>query len=155
MLCLLTRITSQISAAQTRLAKQARKAPTIANTFTASISQPAAEEQFLEQTPWANPQHPVHRHRLQMGRQPSNQSLSNESLTTPAQQQRTVDISAPTGSASTIVENVSAQVSSAINTPQDDQPEARNSGAAQPAYRVHSSSPFDTRQNQHSSHIKP
>jgi len=122
---------------------QARKAPT-ANAFTSSISQPAAEEQFLEQNPWANPQHPVHRQRLQLSRQLSNQSTSNESIITPAQQ-RGVDTGAPVGSASTIVESTSGQVSSAINTPHGDQAELRNGPATQPSYRLHSSSPFDTR----------
>jgi hypothetical protein len=125
---------------------QARKVPT-ANAFTSSISQPAAEEQFLEQNPWANPQHPVHRHRLQLSRQLSNQSTSNESIITPAQQQqqRGVDTGAPAGSASTIVESTSGQVSSVINTPHGDQAELRNGPATQPSYRLHSSSPFDTR----------
>src|SRR5271168_414681 len=110
----------------------ARKAP-IANTFTSSISQPAAEEQFLEQNAWANPQHPVHRHRLQLSRQLSNQSTSNESIVTPAQQQRGVDTGALAGSASTIVESTSGQVSSTINTPHGDQAEPRNGPVTQPS----------------------
>ncbi|KAH1592513.1 hypothetical protein KXX34_003714 [Aspergillus fumigatus] len=97
----------------------------------------AAEEAFLEQTPWANPQHPIHHHhhhhhqqqqqhhhhhhhhhQIQPG--PHSRVFENphaSSFTTPAAQKRVVDINAPNGSASTIAENLSAANSSANNTP--------------------------------------
>lgn len=60
----------------------------------------AAEEQFLESTPWANPRHPSHQEsRFPVGpsRVPNYQ--------TPAGQRRMVDLTAPNGSASTIEAN--------------------------------------------------
>jgi hypothetical protein len=47
-----------------------------------------AEEQFIEQTPWANPQHPSHAHVLQqaLGQQPA--SLSSPFSVTPGTQVR-------------------------------------------------------------------
>ncbi|EXJ78286.1 hypothetical protein A1O3_09447 [Capronia epimyces CBS 606.96] len=109
------------------------------------ISGPQAEEQFLEQTPWANPQHPIHR----LSRQNSNRSPIAEFLT-PANQQRTADGLQPAGSASTIVDP-SAQISSAINTPHDEQLYSSTTklepqpGSSVHNYRLHSTSPLDTR----------
>ncbi|KAI9367359.1 Sds3-like-domain-containing protein [Aspergillus egyptiacus] len=74
----------------------------------------SAEEAFLEHTPWANPQHPIHQHQHQSHR-PHNRTLDNPrapAFATPAGQLRMVDVNAPNGSASTIAEN-----SSANNTP--------------------------------------
>ncbi|EXJ74149.1 uncharacterized protein A1O5_02443 [Cladophialophora psammophila CBS 110553] len=114
------------------------------------ISGPQAEEQFLEQTPWANPQHPIHR----LSRQNSNRSPMSEFLT-PANQQRnmTDGLQPPGGSASTIVDpSVSAQASSAIHTPHDGQSsatkaEAQTGGGSSGLqnYRMHSASPLDMR----------
>ncbi|KAK2758658.1 hypothetical protein FQN54_003348 [Arachnomyces sp. PD_36] len=82
-------------------------------------SRPGAEEEFLEQTPWANPQHPIHQQHLQQ--QIQQHTLSEQpratSFTTPAAQRRAVDVNAPNGSASTIPENMSNANSSAANTP--------------------------------------
>ncbi|KAL3475359.1 Sds3-like-domain-containing protein [Aspergillus californicus] len=98
--------------------------PTISRGPISSISSnvysTSAEEAFLEQTPWANPQHPIHQHQhmshmSHMSHRPQNRVLDNSSvpaLATPAGQLRVVDVSAPNGSASTIAEN-----SSANNTP--------------------------------------
>lgn len=84
------------------------------------MSGPAAEEEFLEQTPWANPKHPVHRqHAQQMNRELSDQPRTGNSFTTPAAQKRVIDLSAPNGSASTIPENPSAPTSSIAGTPYD------------------------------------
>lgn len=85
------------------------------------MSRPAAEEQFLEQTPWANPQHPVHQQTLQRIKRDmsENPRTSSASFTTPAAQKRVVDLSAPNGSASTIPEHPSAAASSVLGTPQD------------------------------------
>jgi hypothetical protein len=58
-----------------------------------------AEEQFLEQTPWANPQHPVHAH-VHVNNFHAQPGSVN--LTTPATQRRFVDAIATNGSASTI-----------------------------------------------------
>lgn len=104
-----------------------------------------AEEQFLEQTPWANPQHPIHR----LSRQNSNPSPVAE-VFTPANQQRTTDGLQLAGSASTIVDPA-AQVSSAFNTPHDEQQQGSTTKMEpQPQsnvhnYRLHSTSPLDTR----------
>lgn len=76
----------------------------------------AAEEAFLEQTPWANPQHPIHQQ--QMTHNPQPQVFERApTFTTPAAQKRMVDVNAPNGSASTIPENASAANSSTNNTP--------------------------------------
>ena len=78
-----------------------------------------AEEQFLEQTPWANPRHPIHN---RINRQFSDQQNSTSIFATPATQKTTMDANATNGSASTIPENLSAQASSALNTPHDQEP---------------------------------
>jgi hypothetical protein len=61
----------------------------------------AAEEQFIEKNPWANPQHPAHQqppYAVAMG----GSRAPNQTYQTPAGQRRIVDIHAPNGSASTI-----------------------------------------------------
>ena len=60
----------------------------------------AAEEQFLQSTPWANPRHPSH----QETRFPIDPSRVS-SYQTPAGQRRMIDPAAPNGSASTIEAN--------------------------------------------------
>ncbi|GFF73105.1 transcriptional regulatory protein DEP1 [Aspergillus udagawae] len=125
----------------------------------------AAEEAFLEQTPWANPQHPIHHHHHHHHQQqhqiPPGQSRVFESphassFTTPAAQKRVVDINAPNGSASTIAENLSAANSSANNTPYGAEQEHQHHGLAhfgvpdydtdrKSGYRSLSSSPLDVR----------
>lgn len=87
--------------------------------FSATMSRPAAEEQFLEQNPWANPQHPVHQqqHIGRLSRQVSDQTQIAEANITPATQQSSADIHRPSGSASTIPEQFSAQASSTLATP--------------------------------------
>lgn len=113
----------------------------------------AAEEAFLEQTPWANPQHPVHQQQTQQQQRPSNRDFEQArapSFTTPAAQKRVVDINAPNGSASTIAEN-----SSANNTPYGEQePQSVSHNAfgnsdydaeRQSRFRSLSSSPLDMR----------
>ncbi|EXJ57086.1 hypothetical protein A1O7_07430 [Cladophialophora yegresii CBS 114405] len=114
------------------------------------MSGPQAEEQFLEQTPWANPQHPIHR----LSRQNSNRSPMNEFLT-PANQQRNMpdNLQPPGGSASTIADpSASAQASSAINTPHDGQnstskTEVQAGPSALHNFRIHSASPLDMRRH--------
>lgn len=82
------------------------------------MSRPAAEEQFLEQNPWANPQHPIHqRHMGRLSRQVSDQTQIADTVITPAAQKSLVDLNKPADSASTIPEHPSAQASSALNTP--------------------------------------
>jgi hypothetical protein len=89
-----------------------QRAP-VSNTSSTAY-QPSAEEAFLEQTPWANPQHPIHQHQHLSHRAQSRILDSSRAPTfaTPAGQLRMVDVNAPNGSASTIAEN-----SSANNTP--------------------------------------
>jgi hypothetical protein len=79
---------------------------------------PAAEEQFLEQNPWANPQHPIHQQHLgRLSRQVSDQTQVADVSITPATQKSLVDLNKPADSASTIPEHLSAQASSALATP--------------------------------------
>jgi hypothetical protein len=67
---------------------------------TTTADEAAAEEQFIESTPWANPRHPSH----QDSRYPPGPSRV-PSYQTPAGQRRMVDLTAPNGSASTIEAN--------------------------------------------------
>ncbi|CAN9135566.1 unnamed protein product [Alternaria alternata] len=77
---------------------------------TTTADEAAAEEQFLESTPWANPRHPSH----QESRYPPGPSRV-PSYQTPAGQRRMVDLSAPNGSASTIEANSNPPSSNAHN----------------------------------------
>lgn len=61
-----------------------------------------ADEHFLEQNPWANPQHPSHHQQLQLHQQVSGLSRTATPSSTPAAQRRVVDLTEPQGSASTI-----------------------------------------------------
>ena len=66
---------------------------------------PAAEEHFLEQNAWANPQHPSHHQQRQhMHRQVSALSGAATPASTPAAQRRVIDLTEPQGSGSTIAE---------------------------------------------------
>ena len=82
----------------------------------------------------------------------------NDAFLTPANQQRTTDGIQPTGSASTIVDP-SAQASSAVNTPHEGQSSTTKietqHGSSLNNYRMHSTSPLDTRRatNSNSFHI--
>ncbi|MCJ1246155.1 hypothetical protein MMC30_003360 [Trapelia coarctata] len=83
-----------------------------------SRQRPAAEEQFLEQNPWANPHHPAHHQNINtVHRQLSLHSRPLSPFATPAAQRRTVDANALIGSASAIVALPSAQNSSMAPTP--------------------------------------
>ncbi|KAJ5884014.1 uncharacterized protein N7473_010900 [Penicillium subrubescens] len=132
--------------------------------MSSSIFRTAAEEAFLEQTPWANPQHPIHQ------QQPQHQYSQHHrppasSFATPAAQKRVVDINAPNGSASTIPENMSAANSSANNTPYGTEQDPRHPGQGpfrnpdydtehRSGFRSQSSSPLDVRKAQpHPSHL--
>ena len=83
------------------------------------MSRPAAEEQFLEQNPWANPQHPVHLQQQtgRLSRQVSDQTQIADATTTPVTQPSLVDINGPADFASNIPEHLSVQASSALATP--------------------------------------
>jgi hypothetical protein len=88
------------------------------STFSSTMSRPAAEEQFLEQNPWANPQHPIHQqHMGRLSRPVSDQTRGADSAVTPAARKSSIDPNKPAGSASTIPEHPSAQASSALATP--------------------------------------
>ncbi|KAH6638188.1 Sds3-like-domain-containing protein [Boeremia exigua] len=66
----------------------------------------AAESEFLESTPWANPRHPSHQEtRSQQESRFAPGPSRVASYQTPAGQRRIVDINAPNGSASTIEAN--------------------------------------------------
>jgi hypothetical protein len=97
------------------------------NTFSSTMSRPAAEEQFLEQNPWANPQHPIHQqHMGRMSRQISSQTEGADATVTPATQKSLVDPFKAADSASTIPEHPSAQASSALATPYGNNEELHN-----------------------------
>ena len=72
------------------------------------------DERFLEQNPWANPQHPAHSH---LQRQRSALSRPVSPLVTPAPQKRVIDLTGMQGSASTIAETQSGPNSSVVPTP--------------------------------------
>ncbi|TKA63614.1 hypothetical protein B0A49_10433 [Cryomyces minteri] len=80
----------------------------------------AAEEQFLEQTPWANPQHPVHAAALypehRMAQQQGSRNTSNP-FTTPASRKRVTDLHAPNGSSSSTIGIPSDPPSSVVPAP--------------------------------------
>ena len=67
----------------------------------------AADEHFLEQNPWANPQHPAHSH---LQRQRSAMSRPESPLITPAPQKRVVDLTSLQGSTSTIPDGPSSSM---------------------------------------------
>ncbi|OJD18622.1 hypothetical protein AJ78_01393 [Emergomyces pasteurianus Ep9510] len=82
---------------------------------------PGAAEEFLEQTPWANPQHSSHEQylqQLQQARLNEQQHRAENVYATPAAQQRIIDLNGPNGSASTIPDHPSTHNSSTGNTPQ-------------------------------------
>ncbi|KAB8207469.1 Sds3-like-domain-containing protein [Aspergillus parasiticus] len=128
------------------------------SSMSSNVFRAAAEEAFLEQTPWANPQHPIH-HQQQIPPRPQSRVFENPrapAYTTPAAQKRVVDIHAPNGSASTIAEN-----SSANNTPYDHEQPTQGLGPyGNPEYdadrrsgfRSLSSSPLDVRKPHPSSY---
>ena len=68
---------------------------------TSTADEAAAEEQFIERTPWANPQHPSHQAQYHIVA-PAQARASTHAYQTPAGQRRAVDINAQNGSASTI-----------------------------------------------------
>lgn len=125
-----------------------------------------AEEAFLEQTPWANPQHPIHQqqaqHQYPQPHRPQGRAFeapNASSFATPAAQKRMVDVHAPNGSASTIPENASAANSSANNTPYgiEQDPRHPHQGSwrhpdydleRKSGFRSQSSSPLDVRKSQ-------
>ena len=79
---------------------------------------PVAEEQFLEQTPWANPQHPAHQHQQinPAYRRVSHQQRPHSPYSTPTAQQRNIE-NVNHGSVSTIPDGFSAPGSSMAATP--------------------------------------
>ena len=88
------------------------------NAISSTMSRPAAEEQFLEQNPWANPQHPIHQqHMGRISHQISSHTEGADATVTPAVQKSLVDPFRTADSASTILEHPSAQASSAMATP--------------------------------------
>ncbi|KAI9819579.1 MAG: hypothetical protein M1827_007029 [Pycnora praestabilis] len=85
--------------------------PTMLSTPPIPRLKPAAEEQFLEQTPWANPQHPVHQqHIQQLQRKAVQQPRAESPISVSAIQKRSVDPSALNGSDS-VVGNSSMTIS--------------------------------------------
>lgn len=87
-----------------------------ASSFARQKSTP--DEHFLEQNPWANPQHPSHHQpRQPIQRQLSALSRTVTPTTAPAAQRRIIDLTEPQGSASTIPDHPSGPNSSIAATP--------------------------------------
>ncbi|KAL4802908.1 Sds3-like-domain-containing protein [Aspergillus unguis] len=115
--------------------------------ITSNVYPTSAEEAFLEQTPWANPQHPIHQHQ-HISQRSQNRIMEGSrapAFATPSGQVRMVDVSAPNGSASTI-----AETSSANNTPYGaEQDNTASAAKPYPDYETRlrslSSSPTDVR----------
>lgn len=88
---------------QQPVAPLARHPPSLRASFSANTVLPrpeaVADEHFLEQNPWANPQHPAHLHR-----QASALSRTVSPLATPAAQRRPPDLTGGARPASTLVE---------------------------------------------------
>ena len=78
-----------------------------------SRQKPAAEEQFLEQNPWANPQHPAHHQNHRAPRQTSGISQADNPLLNAIAPRRIVNLAGPKASASANTEPYSGLVSSA------------------------------------------
>ena len=109
--------TLQISRNATRASKAVQSAST-RHAFMTALSRPAAENEFLQHTPWANPQHPIHSQYLHRAHPPaSTQQKARTSAETPAAQRVGSDVNIVGGSASTIPEQASAPISSTLNTP--------------------------------------
>ncbi|KAA6409729.1 MAG: transcriptional regulatory DEP1 [Lasallia pustulata] len=100
---------------------QPNAAPPVRITLSASASlsrlQPAAEEQFLEQNPWANAQHPAHQIYQHPQRQIYSLSGPPSPVSSPAAQRRITDVNVSNGSASTNAEQYSFPTSSIGPTP--------------------------------------
>lgn len=116
--------------------------------FSSAMSRPAAEEQFLERNPWANPQHPSHQqqHIGRLSRQVSDQTQVADATITPTTQKSLIDLNKPAGSASTIPEHLSAQVSSALATPYSNGEGLRNATPAVTANGTDQQPPPDLEQ---------
>ncbi|KAL9606219.1 MAG: hypothetical protein Q9179_000616 [Wetmoreana sp. 5 TL-2023] len=106
-----------------------RQPPTLRTSLTANavLQRPkaVADEHFLEQNPWANPQHPAHLHR-----QTSALSRTTSPLATPALSKRPTEASLGPRSTFAVVEAHSGRTSSA--TVQQD----RDSRATRPGYNA-------------------
>ena len=88
---------------------------------------PAAEERFLEQTPWANPQHPSHH----LQRQASGLSRTISPLTTPVATKRSTDIGEQQGSSSSMAEIPSGNISATARTPATGEQRPKAAGLGQ------------------------
>lgn len=100
--------------------------------LSSTVSRPTAEEQFLEQNPWANPQHPVHQQHLgSLPGQISDQTQWIDAAVTSATQTGLTDPFKAADPASTIQERLSAQAPSAVvATPHGNNEEIQNQDAA-------------------------
>ena len=76
------------------------------------IAQASAEERFLEQTPWANPQHPAH-NRVHVRSSTQTPQFANNSFVVPAAQQRRVDTNGVANGSVSSVEVIPNSLSSA------------------------------------------
>jgi len=88
-------------------AQPAEPRPSLPASSTFSRQRSVADEHFLEQNPWANPQHPAH---SQLQRQRSAMSRPESPLITPVPQRRVVDLVGLQGSASTIPDGPSSSM---------------------------------------------
>ena len=83
-----------------------------------SRQRPDAEVDFLQQTPWANPQHPVHHQITNTAhRQVSHHSRPHSPFVTPTTHRQNIDNSRPNGTASTTLDPTSIHGFSIVPTP--------------------------------------
>lgn len=105
----------------TQVPQRTQKNPPLLRAMTTSSfprQRSGADEQFLEQNPWANPQHPSHQQqRQQLHRQASALSRAATLSSTPAAQRRVVDLTEPHDSASTVADHPSGPNSTMKATP--------------------------------------
>lgn len=87
-----------------------------------------AEEQFIAETAWANPQHQQSQYLTNVHRRISNNLLPGSPVSTPTGQMRTTD-PAPNGSASTVLVHPSSSV---VPTPMSTDPNGPSTGQARP-----------------------
>jgi len=125
----------------------------------------AAEEQFLEKTPWANPYHPIHQKALMLERQASATGMSEvppsrpgARVETPAVQRRVADLHYASTPAVDAMGPGSASTIAASDPPSTNGPVRRASHKHGPRGGSHSfgSSPYDrhgvTQQHHHHHH---
>ena len=100
--------------------QQFQPPPVRVNSSMSNVSKPRpdAEVDFLQQTPWANPQHPVHHQPLNIAhRQISHHSRPQSPFVTPTAHRRTIDTSQSVVPPFTVSDLTSVHESAVVPTP--------------------------------------